>query len=61
VIAYGVNINLVEVTWKSKLKAEVTYNLYDPACLLKGLSNEGLLMICLMNNLLEDDVISNYA
>jgi len=24
VVAYGISINLVEVTWKSKLKAQVT-------------------------------------
>lgn len=25
VVAYGISINLVEVTWKSKLKAQVNY------------------------------------
>lgn len=25
VVAYGISINLVEVTWKSKLKAQVLY------------------------------------
>ena len=25
VVAYGISINLVEVTWKSKLKAQVMY------------------------------------
>lgn len=25
VVAYGISINLVEVTWKSKLKAQVIY------------------------------------
>ena len=28
VVAYGISINLVEVTWKSKLKAKVIYVRY---------------------------------
>lgn len=27
VVAYGISINLVEVTWKSKLKAQVAHSL----------------------------------
>jgi ATP/ADP translocase len=30
VVAYGISINLVEVTWKSKLKAQVCVHLVDP-------------------------------
>lgn len=29
VVAYGISINLVEVTWKSKLKAQVIYHLFQ--------------------------------
>lgn len=29
VVAYGISINLVEVTWKSKLKAQVKIKIYD--------------------------------
>ena len=31
VVAYGISINLVEVTWKSKLKAQVTLHLQSRA------------------------------
>lgn len=29
VVAYGISINLVEVTWKSKLKAQVDISLFS--------------------------------
>lgn len=29
VVAYGISINIVEVTWKSKLKAQVIYNFFS--------------------------------
>lgn len=29
VVAYGISINLVEVTWKSKLKAQVCVAAFD--------------------------------
>lgn len=45
VVAYGISINLVEVTWKSKLKAQVNL-----ICLLHvSSSHDGLLPIqCLI-------------
>jgi len=33
VVAYGISINLVEVTWKSKLKAQV--NIYSSSCICR--------------------------
>jgi ATP/ADP translocase len=32
VVAYGISINLVEVTWKSKLKAQVTFLAFSTIC-----------------------------